>query len=243
MITVIPAIDIIEGKCVRLTRGDYDEKKVYNEDPLEVAKMFEHHGLKRLHLIDLDGAKEKHVINWRVLEKIVSHTSLTIDFGGGIKTDDDIRIVFNSGADIATIGSMAVTAKDIFLSWLQRFGTERLILGADIKDNKVAISGWQKITEIELFSFLSGYTGMGVKNVLCTDISKDGMLEGTAIDLYRSLRKEFPDIYLIASGGITGINELEKLDESGINGAVIGKAIYEGYILLSDLEKFILKNK
>ncbi len=242
MITVIPAIDIIEGKCVRLTRGDYDRKKVYNEDPLEVARMFEHHGLKRLHLVDLDGAKEKHVVNWRVLEKIVSHTSLTIDFGGGIKTDDDIRVVFNSGADIATIGSVAVTEKDIFLSWLQRYGAERLILGADVKDNKVAISGWQEVTDNDLFSFLSGYASLGVKNVLCTDISKDGMLEGTAIDLYSKLRKEFPDLYLIASGGITGISELEKLDESGINGAVIGKAIYEGYILLSDLEKFILKN-
>jgi phosphoribosylformimino-5-aminoimidazole carboxamide ribotide isomerase len=242
MITVIPAIDIIEGKCVRLTRGDYDKKKVYNEDPLEVARMFEHHGLKRLHLVDLDGAKEKHVVNWRVLEKIVSRTSLTIDFGGGIKTDDDIRIVFNSGADMATIGSVAVTEKDIFLLWLQRYGAERLILGADVKDNKVAISGWQEVTDNDLFSFLSGYTSLGVKNVLCTDISKDGMLEGTAIDLYSELRKKFPDLYLIASGGITGINELEKLDESGINGAVIGKAIYEGYILLSDLEKFILKN-
>ncbi len=242
MITVIPAIDIIEGKCVRLTRGDYSQKKVYNEDPLEVARMFESHGLKRLHLVDLDGAKEKHVINWRVLEKIVSRTALTIDFGGGIKSDDDIRIVFNSGADMATIGSIAVTSKDTFLSWLQHYGSDRLILGADVKDNKVAISGWQEVTEYDLYTFVSEYVDSGVKNVLCTDISKDGMLEGTAIDLYRELKKTFPDLYLIASGGISGIQELEKLDEFKVNGAVVGKAIYEGLITLNDLEKFIMKN-
>ena len=242
MITVIPAIDIIEGKCVRLTKGDYDKKKIYNEDPLEVARMFEQHGMKRLHLVDLDGAKEKHVINWRVLEKIVSRTSLTIDFGGGIKSDDDIRIVFNSGADMATIGSVAVTDKEIFLSWLQRYGAKRLILGADVKDKKIAIAGWKEVTDSDLISFISDYNNLGIENVLCTDISKDGMLEGTAIELYQELREKFTELYLIASGGITGMTELEKLNELGINAAVIGKAIYEGYISLNDLEKFILKN-
>lgn len=241
MLTIIPAIDLIEGKCVRLSKGDYDKKIVYNENPVEVAKAFEDHGMQRLHLVDLDGAKAKHIVNWRVLEKIASKTDLVIDFGGGIKSVEDIDIVFNSGAEMATIGSIAVKDKDLFYSWLNKYGAEKLILGADVNDKKIAVAGWLETTDIDLFEFLEEYLAKGVKHVLCTDISKDGMLEGTSIELYKELVEQFPTMQLIASGGITQLDELNKLDEMNISGAIIGKAIYEGKITLLDLQSFVCR--
>lgn len=243
MLTIIPAIDIIDGKCVRLSKGDYTQKKVYNEDPFEVARQFETHGLKRLHLVDLDGAKEKQVVNWKVLEKIAGKTSLEIDFGGGIKSDEDMKIVFESGAQIATIGSVAVKEPELFTSWLSRFGAEKIILGADVNDRKIAVSGWLEVTEIEITEFLKDYLEKGVTQVLCTDISKDGMLEGTSHELYNELMQQFPEMYLIASGGVTQLAELEKLKENNVPGAIIGKAIYEGKIQLEELEKLIITNE
>ncbi len=238
MLTIIPAIDLIDGKCVRLSKGDYDQKTVYNEDPLEVAKAFQDHGLQRLHLVDLDGAKEKHVVNWRMLDKIASKTDLIIDFGGGIKTDEDIEVVFNSGANMATIGSIAVKDKTLFYSWFEKYGPDRIILGADVNEKKIAVAGWLETTDMELFEFLEEYLSRGVKHVLCTDISKDGMLEGTSMELYEELLQKFPDIGLIASGGIASINELHILDKMNVSGAIIGKAIYEGKITLKDLQEF-----
>ena len=240
MIEIIPAIDLIEGKCVRLQKGDYSLKTIYNEDPLEVAKMFEDSGLKRLHLVDLDGAKASHVVNSKVLEKIASKTKLIIDFGGGIKSDDDIKIVFECGADMATIGSVAVTKKELFVSWIKKYGTEKIVLSADVNDKKIAISGWLDKTDIELFDFLKEYEKLAVKNVLCTDISKDGMLQGTAMELYKEMKKEFNNLFIIASGGITEMKEVIELDKLNIGGVIIGKAIYEGKITLkqlSDLNK------
>ncbi|MBN1952270.1 MAG: 1-(5-phosphoribosyl)-5-[(5-phosphoribosylamino)methylideneamino]imidazole-4-carboxamide isomerase [Bacteroidales bacterium] len=240
MLTIIPAIDLIEGKCVRLSRGDYKQKKVYNNEPLDVAKQFEDHGLKRLHLVDLDGAKAKHVVNWKVLEKIALKTSLTIDFGGGIKSDEDLNVVFNSGAKMATIGSVAVKDRDLFFTWLEKFGAEKLILGADVNERKIAVSGWLEVTEIDVTDFLSDYLERGVTQVLCTDISKDGMLEGTSMELYKELSEKFADMELIASGGVTTMEEVKKLNEMGIYGAIIGKAIYEGRISLNELQGFVL---
>ena len=240
MITIIPAIDLIDGKCVRLSQGDYDQKKVYNENPLEVAKMFEDHGIKRLHLVDLDGAKAKHVVNARTLDAIATKTNLTIDFGGGIKSDEDLKLVFNCGASQATIGSIAVTNKDLFFSWITTYGAERIILGADVKDNKIAVSGWLDVTEIQLNDFLTEYKTKGVSYVLCTDISKDGMLQGTAMDLYKELNKAFPTMKIIASGGVTSVSEIEELNNENIYGVIIGKAIYEGRIQLNELKKFLL---
>lgn len=239
MLSIIPAIDLIEGKCVRLSKGDYNQKKVYNDDPLEVAKKFEDHGLKRLHLVDLDGAKAKHVVNWKVLEMIASKTALSIDFGGGIKSDDDMNIVFNSGAEMATIGSVAVKNRDLFFSWLKKYGGEKLILGADVNERKIAVSGWLEVTEIEVTDFLKEYLEQGVTKVLCTDISKDGMLEGTSMELYKELDSKFPEMELIASGGVTSMDEVYQLNEMGVHGAIIGKAIYEGRISLKELEEFV----
>lgn len=239
MLTIIPAIDLIDGKCVRLSKGDYAQKKIYNEDPLEVAVQFEDHGLKRLHLVDLDGAKASHVVNWKVLEKIASKTKLVIDFGGGIKSDQDLEIIFESGATIATIGSVAVKNRELFFSWLKKYGAEKIILGADVNDNKIAVTGWLEVTELDVFDFLDDYLTQGVKHVLCTDISKDGMLEGTSLQLYKEIMQRFNNIALIASGGVTNIDELYKLNEIGVAGAIIGKAIYEGRIKLTDLQKFI----
>ncbi|MBA7548187.1 1-(5-phosphoribosyl)-5-[(5-phosphoribosylamino)methylideneamino] imidazole-4-carboxamide isomerase [subsurface metagenome] len=238
MLTIIPAIDLIDGKCVRLSKGDYNQKTIYNENPLEVAKAFEDHGLRRLHLVDLDGAKENHVVNWTVLEKIASKTGLVIDFGGGIKSEEDIEIVFNSGAAMATIGSIAVKDKTLFFSWLEKFGPGKIILGADAKDKKNCC-GWLETTGIDLFEFLEEYLGRGVKYVLCTDISKDGMLEGTSIELYKELIQRFEQMELIASGGIAQMDELYTLDKMNVAGAIIGKAIYEGKITLTDLQNFI----
>jgi phosphoribosylformimino-5-aminoimidazole carboxamide ribotide isomerase len=239
MINVIPAIDIIEGKCVRLSQGDYSQKKIYNNDPLEVAKVFEGHGFHRLHLVDLDGAKAKHVVNARVLDRIATGTNLKIDFGGGIKTDNDLSLVFNCGAVQATIGSVAITDKELFFKWLQQFGSEHIILGADVKDNKIAVSGWLDVSEVTLFDFLEEYKNKGVLYVLCTDISKDGMLQGTSMELYKKLQHGFSDLKIIASGGITNISEIDELKKIGIYGAIIGKAIYEEKILIKDIKRFL----
>ena len=232
---IIPAIDIIDGKCVRLTQGDYAQQKVYNEDPLEVAKAFADAGITRLHLVDLDGARAKHIVNHKVLERIASKTSLHIDFGGGLKKDDDLRIAFECGARQITGGTVAVKDPDLFLSWLERFGPERIILGADVKNGKIAVSGWEEESQEELLPFLERYLAAGVRYAICTDVSKDGLLAGSARELYAEIRGEFPDLQLIASGGVTAIEEVEELREIGCFGAIIGKAIYEGRIALKDL--------
>ncbi len=239
MIMIIPAIDIIEGKCVRLQKGDYEKKTVYDESPLEMAKMFEDHGIRRLHLVDLDGAKAKKVINYRILEDIAHKTSLVVDFGGGIKSDEDIRKVFNAGAAMVTIGSVAVNKPELFYGWLDLYGGEKIILGADILNNQIAISGWVDVTNISINDLLSNYLQRGVRNVLCTDISKDGMLEGTAMDLYRTLKKDFPSLHFIASGGIKDIQEIYELNKIGVSGVIIGKAIYEGRIQVKELTRFL----
>lgn len=238
MIRIIPAIDIMDGKCVRLTQGDYAQQKIYNEDPLEVARMFENHGIEYLHLVDLDGARQKHVVNFKVLEKIATHTNLCIDFGGGIKTDEDIDLVFNSGARQATIGSIAISNPSLLESWIKKFGSEKIILGADAKDGKIAVSGWIDVTDKDIFDFFSEYQQKKIKYVLCTDISRDGMLQGTALDLYDQLNQRFNDLNIIASGGVTAISEIDQLNDMGIFGAIIGKAIYEGRITLKELEKY-----
>ncbi|WP_020537355.1 1-(5-phosphoribosyl)-5-[(5-phosphoribosylamino)methylideneamino]imidazole-4-carboxamide isomerase [Lewinella cohaerens] len=232
---IIPAIDIIDGKCVRLTQGDYNQKKVYNEDPLEVAKAFADAGVTRLHLVDLDGARAKHIVNYKVLERIATKTNLHIDFGGGLKKDDDLWIAFECGAQQITGGTVAVKAPDLFLSWLERFGPERIILGADVKNGKIAVSGWQEESQEELLPFLERYLAAGVRYAVCTDVSKDGLLAGSAKELYAQIRTEFPDLQLIASGGVTATDEVEELREMGCFGAIIGKAIYEGKISLKDL--------
>jgi phosphoribosylformimino-5-aminoimidazole carboxamide ribotide isomerase len=239
MITIIPAIDIIEGKCVRLSQGDYSQKTVYSEDPLEVAKMFEDAGIKRLHLVDLEGAKAQQVINIKVLELIASNTNLHIDFGGGIKSTSELKMVFNCGAHQATIGSLAVTNRDMVIGWLEIFGAEKIILGADVKDSHVAITGWLDVTKIKVVDFIKSYNELGLDYVLCTDISKDGMLQGTSIELYEKLIDHFPDLNIIASGGITEIKEIENLQEMGIYGVIVGKAIYEGKITLDQLKLFL----
>lgn len=238
MIRIVPAIDLIDGKCVRLTQGDYAQKKVYNEDPLEVARMFEDHGLKYLHLVDLDGARQKHVVNHKVLQRITNATKLTVDFGGGIKTDEDIQLVFQSGATQATIGSVAVTDPALFETWIQKYGAEKIILGADAKDGKIAVAGWQDVTDRDIFDFFAEYQQKKVEYVLCTDISRDGMLQGTAIELYEQLTARFPGFKIIASGGVTKAEEIDDLNEKGLFAVIIGKAIYEGRITLKELEKY-----
>ncbi|WP_299222693.1 1-(5-phosphoribosyl)-5-[(5-phosphoribosylamino)methylideneamino]imidazole-4-carboxamide isomerase [uncultured Aquimarina sp.] len=236
---IIPAIDIIDGKCVRLSKGDYDTKKIYNENPLEVAKEFEAHGIQYLHLVDLDGAKSKHIVNHKVLEQIASKTSLKIDFGGGLKTDEDLKIAFNSGANQITGGSIAVKNADIFKSWLSKFGKDKIILGADAQNEKIAVSGWLEESDKELIPFVKKYQKEGISYVICTDISKDGMLEGPSFDLYKKMLTEINDIKLIASGGISTFDELPKLAELGCEGTIIGKAIYENRISLKQLENYI----
>jgi phosphoribosylformimino-5-aminoimidazole carboxamide ribotide isomerase len=238
MIRIIPAIDIIDGKCVRLSQGDYNQKKVYNNDPLEVAKMFEDNGIKYLHLVDLDGARQKHVVNHKVLNRIAKETKLVIDFGGGIKTEEDLQLVFDNGARQVTVGSVAVSQPALFESWLHKYGADRMILGADAKNGKIAVSGWQDVTEIDIFDFFKDYRKKGVKYVLCTDISRDGMLQGTAIDLYGELVRHFPDIKIIASGGVTKAHEISELEKIKVDGVIIGKAIYEGTITLDELKKY-----
>lgn len=239
MITIIPAIDIIDGKCVRLSQGDYSQKKVYNEDPLEVAKMFENNGIRNLHLVDLDGAKAKQVVNIATLDKIVSGTHLEVDFGGGIKTDNDIRMVFNYGASQVTVGTVAVVNPELFYNWINEFGSERIILGADIKDKKIAVAGWLQTSEIQLSDFIDDYRKKGIKYILCTDISKDGMLQGTSLNLYKELKEKFPELKIIASGGITDISEIDELNNYSIYGVIIGKAIYERKINIPDLKRFL----
>ncbi len=240
MIELIPAIDIIDGKCVRLSQGDYESKKVYNENPLEVAKEFEAYGIRRLHIVDLDGAASQHVVNYRILEQIAAQTSLVIDFGGGIKTTGDIEIAFESGAQMVTVGSIAVKSPEVFTEWLQTYGNEKIILGADVKDNHIAINGWKEESPLELMSFLDAYVAKGITQVLCTDISRDGMLKGPATDLYKRILQVHPELHLIASGGISSLDDILKLDEAGIPAAVFGKALYEGRISLKDLSRYII---
>ncbi len=235
---IIPAIDLIDGKCVRLTQGNYEQKIIYNEYPLEVAKQFEDAGLQRLHLVDLDGAKEGVVKNWKVLETIAGKTNLTIDFGGGIKTGKDVKIVFDSGAALATVGSVAVKNENEFVSWLNLFGADKFLLGADVKDEKIAIHGWQETTDIWIYDFIEKYLQLGIQQVFCTDVSKDGKLEGPSVNLYKSILLKFPALDFIASGGVTSIKDLEDLKTIGCKGAIIGKAIYENRISLSDLKTF-----
>lgn len=239
---IIPAIDIIDGKCVRLSKGDYDTKKIYNENPLEVAKDFEAHGIRFLHLVDLDGAKSKHIVNHKVLEQIASQTSLQIDFGGGLKTDDDLRIAFESGAKQITGGSIAVKDSDTFLGWIEKHGANKIILGADAMDEKVAVSGWLEESKEELIPFIKSYQNKGIQYVICTDISKDGMLEGPSFELYSRILSQTNELKLIASGGISTFDELPKLAEMGCEGTIIGKAIYENRISLKQLETYILSN-
>lgn len=239
---LIPAIDLIDAKCVRLSQGDYAQTKVYNENPLEVAKAFEDVGIRRLHLVDLDGAKAHHIVNYKVLENIATHTSLEIDFGGGLKSDEDLRIAFECGAKMVTGGSIAVKSPELFEKWLQKYGGERIILGSDVKDEKIAINGWQDKTDIDIWSFLADYQAKGVRKTICTDIAFDGMLAGPSIALYRKMIERFPDLYLIASGGVSGMEDIHCLQEAGLPAVIFGKAIYEGRISLQELSIFNSKN-
>ncbi len=238
-IEIIPAIDLIDGKCVRLSQGDYNRKTIYNENPLEVAKMFEAAGIRRLHLVDLDGAKARHIVNHKVLETISSKTNLIIDFGGGLKSDKDLEIAFNSGAKMITGGSIAVKERDTFLKWLQKFGSEKIILGADAKDGNIAVSGWLETTELNVVDFISEFHEKGVTKVISTDIGRDGMLTGPAFKLYQEIMDKLPNVEIIASGGIATMNEILKLDEMGVPGVITGKAIYENRISLKEIEEFI----
>ncbi len=237
-IEIIPAIDLIDGKCVRLSQGDYNRKTVYNENPLEVAKMFETAGIKRLHLVDLDGAKAKHIVNYKVLEIIASKTNLTIDFGGGLKSDEDLKVAFESGAAMVTGGSIAVKEPETFLNWLEKFGSEKIILGADAKDGKIAVSGWQESTELSVIEFIAEFHKKGIYKVISTDISRDGMLSGPSFDLYAEILEKLPKVEIIASGGISSMDDILKLDEMGVPGVITGKAIYEEKISLKEIEKY-----
>jgi len=235
---IIPAIDIIDGKCVRLTGGDYGQKKIYNERPLEVAMQFQDAGLKRLHLVDLDGAKAGSVKNWKVLEAIAGKTSMVIDFGGGIKSAKDVEIVFECGASLATVGSIAVKNEEEFVRWLGRFGAEKFLLGADVKEEKIVVSGWSEDTDIWVYDFIEKYIQQGVQQIFCTDVSKDGKLEGPSIELYKSIIKKFPSLHFIASGGVSTMKDVDQLAEIGCKGVIIGKAIYEERITLQELTRF-----
>ena len=235
MIELIPAIDIIDGKCVRLTKGDYDTKNIYNEDPVSVAKEFEAHGIRRLHVVDLDGARSKHIVNDKVLQRIARETNLVIDFGGGIKTDEDVARAFEAGAHMITIGSIAVTDPERSMEWLHKYGPEHIVLGADVRNGRVSINGWKEDSQEELVPFLDRYLSEGMRNVLCTDISKDGMLQGPAIALYREVMEHYPDCHLIASGGVSSMDDIRALEAAGIPAVVFGKAIYEGKIKLEEL--------
>jgi len=239
---IIPAIDLIDGKCVRLSKGDYATQKIYNEHPLEVAKEFEAHGIEYLHLVDLDGAKSKHIVNHKVLEDIASKTSLKIDFGGGLKSDEDLKIAFESGAHQITGGSIAVKEPKTFEQWITTYGSDKIILGADIQGDRIATNGWLETSEHRLVDFVKDYHAKGLHYVICTDISKDGMLQGPSFDVYRDLLEQQPEIKLIASGGISTFDELPKLAAMGCEGTIIGKAIYENRIALKELENFILQS-
>ncbi len=235
MIELIPAIDIIDGKCVRLTKGDYQQKAVYCDSPADIAKKMEAIGYKRLHVVDLDGAKSRHIVNTVALQSITTATSLTVDFGGGIKTDRDIETAFNNGASMVTVGSVAVTSPELLDTWIERYGADRIVLGADVRDGRIAINGWKEDSELELLHFLNHYVKRGIRKVLCTDISRDGTLTGPAIPLYKDIMTAFPDLHLIASGGVSCMEDIEKLNEAGIPAVVFGKAIYEGRIDMKKL--------
>lgn len=239
MIELIPAIDIIDGKCVRLSKGDYNSRKVYNENPIEVALELEANGIRRVHIVDLDGAAAHHIINYPILEQIANRTSLIIDFGGGIRSDEDLIIAFENGAEMVTGGSIAVKKPEVFLKWLQQYGCEKMILGADVKDKKIAVNGWMDDTEIELMPFLDEYLHKGVKKVICTDIERDGMLQGPSIELYKEILNRLPDLYLIASGGISSIKDIMDLQEANVPAVIFGKALYEGKITLKELYPYL----
>ncbi len=241
MIELIPAIDLIDGKCVRLTKGDYGQKTVYSESPLQMARLFERKGLRRLHLVDLDGAKSRHVVNDRVLRDICMHTSLTVDFGGGVKSDEDIEKAFGAGAAMVTAGSIAVTSPETVARWIERYGADKIVLGADVLDGKVRINGWKDNGDTDLTTLLTRYMGLGVRNVLCTDISKDGMLQGPNTPLYRQIMDAFPDCHLIASGGVSCEDDILELDREGIPAVVFGKAFYEGRIDIDRLQETLKK--
>lgn len=238
MIEIIPAIDIIDGKCVRLTQGDFEQKKKYHDNPLEVARAFEDAGIRRLHMVDLDGARQKKIINHKVLEQVSSQTGLFIDFGGGLQSDEDVRIAFESGAKQITGGSIAIKDPALFEGWLLRYGQEKIILGADARNGMIAVSGWQEVTEVSVHELIEKYQAKGVKYVLSTDVAKDGLLQGPSFDLYADMQQRFPDLNIIASGGISEVSEIDRLNEMGIYGVVIGKAYYEGRIALKDLQRF-----
>ena len=235
MIELIPAIDIIDGRCVRLTKGDYEQKTVYGDSPVDIAKKMESIGFKRLHVVDLDGAKSRHIVNTAALQSITAATSLTVDFGGGIKTDNDIETAFKNGASMVTIGSIAATNPELLDTWIERYGADRIILGADVRDGHISINGWKEDAGLELLHFLDRYVKRGIRNVLCTDISRDGTLTGPALPLYKDIMKAFPELHLIASGGVSCMEDIEKLDEAGIPAVVFGKAIYEGRIDMKKL--------
>jgi phosphoribosylformimino-5-aminoimidazole carboxamide ribotide isomerase len=236
---IIPAIDIIDGKCVRLTKGDYSTKKEYSSNPVEIARIFEDHGFSKLHLVDLDGAKMKKVMNLKVLEEIATETRLLIDFGGGVQSDEDIENVFNAGAWQVTGGSIAVKNEMLFQEWLQKYGPEKIILGADVMNRKIAVHGWQEDSGIDLFEFLDKHIKMGVLYVICTDVSRDGILEGPALGLYIDIVNSYPDLELIASGGVSSLDDLSRLEQTGVSGVIVGKAIYENRIELKDFERFL----
>lgn len=242
MIEIIPAIDIIDGKCVRLSQGNYNEKKVYNENPLEVAKMFEDAGIRRLHLVDLDGAKAKKIVNYKVLEDIAKQTSLVIDFGGGIQTEEDIDTAFSAGASMISSGSIAAKNRRLFAGWVQKYGGDKIILGADCKNRQIAVSGWEEPTSLYVIPFIGNYAEYGVKKVICTDISKDGMLEGAAVDLYKIILQYIPSVYLIASGGVSCKQDILDLEEAGVPAVIMGKAIYENKVTLKDIADIQSKN-
>ncbi len=236
---IIPAIDMIDAKCVRLTQGDYAQKKVYNEDPLEVAKEFEDNGIQRLHLVDLDGAKQGKIINYKILEKIATRTNLVIDFGGGLKSNEDLHIAFESGAQMVTGGSIAVKNRELFTQWLEEYTPAKIILGADAKEEKIAIHGWQEASELSIDEHIKSYQPQGIEKIICTDISKDGAMQGPSFELYARLMQDFPKQLFIASGGVSTFDDVLKLQEMGMFGAIIGKAIYEGTISLKQLKTLI----
>lgn len=239
MINIIPAIDIIDGQCVRLSQGDYATKKVYNQDPLEIARQFEAAGINRLHLVDLDGARAGRIVNHKVLDSIAQHTDLQIDFGGGIRREADLRAAFDCGAHQITVGSLAVTEKERVLEWLASYGSDKIILGADVRNRKIAIHGWQAESRLDLIQFLQEYHRSGIRASICTDISRDGRMQGAALGLYREIKSKLPTLFLIASGGVAHIDDIEKLQQSGIDGVIIGKALYEGRIQLTDLKAYL----
>ena len=239
MFHIIPAIDLIEGKCVRLTQGDYGQKTIYNENPLEVAKEFEDAGLTRLHLVELDGAKAKKVVNWKVLERIATQTQLHIDFGGGVQSDDDLRIVFDSGAKQVTGGSIAVKNPDLFETWLNQHGGDKMILGADARNERVAVSGWEEGTGLWVYDFVQQWVEKGAKYTISTDVAKDGLLQGPSFDLYKNLQEHCPELNIIASGGVSNIGDIERLAEMNLFGVIVGKAIYEGRVTLAELTRWV----